>query len=294
MIAAASLTMVLCLITAISRIFLKKGLQTSNAITGMVMSIIIGAFALGVAALFFSPWPQNADWRGFAFFAMIGVVAPPVVRYLTYIGIDRLGASRSDPARSLTVFFAIFFAIIFLDEAFDPKIILGAVLTFVGVIFLSRPEKGTAEEARKWDAKDFLYPIGAAVLSGAVANLRKYGAGLLDAPIIAAAVAAASAVIVFGLFLLFTGRHSEIRLNANSWKYFLLAGVCTAVTDVLDLVALKLGSVSVVSPLLASSPLFVIALSHLFLKDVEKINRTVIVGALTIFIGIQIIFMAAK
>lgn len=294
MMTAAILTMVLCLISAISRIFLKKGLRTSNAITGMVMSIVIGAVALGLAAVFFSPWPENADWRGFAFFAMIGVVAPPVVRYLTYIGIDRLGASRSDPARSLTVFFAIFFAILFLGEPLDLRILVGAAFIFAGVVLLSRPDKVSPEQTRTWEPKDLMYPIGAAVLAGAVANMRKYGATLLDAPVVAAAVAAMSAVVVFGLFLLLTGRHRKLQLDANSWKFFLLAGLCTAITDVLDLVALKLGSVSVVTPLLASSPLFVIVLSHIFLKDVEKITRTVVAGALTIFVGIQIIFMVAQ
>lgn len=295
MMSAALLTLFLCLITAVSRVFLKKGLRTSNALTGMVASIVIGAVALDLTALLLVPWPQHATWHGFAFFAGIGVIAPPVVRYLTYVGIDRLGASRSDPVRSLTVFFAIFFAIVFLGEPFDVRIMLGAGLIFLGVVFISRPDgKPATETQRAWKTRDLLFPLGAAVVAGAVANLRKHGATLLDSPIVAAAVAATSAVIVFAVFLVVTGKHRQIKLDANSRKFFLIAGLCTALTDVLDLVVLKMGSVSVVVPLLAASPLFVILLSYFFLKDLEKITPVLVMGALTIFAGVQVILAVAR
>lgn len=109
------LVLLLCLLTSISRIFLKKGMVKSNALTGMVASLLVGWLALVSACLLYADF-SKLTLRGGLFFALIGIVAPPAVRYLTYKGIDSLGAARSDPLRSLTPFFAILFAGFFLPK----------------------------------------------------------------------------------------------------------------------------------------------------------------------------------
>ena len=105
---ATTLTLCICFLTAISRVLLKLGFEKSNPLTGMVVSVVIGCLMLDSAALIFSN-PNDYSWNGVLFFAGIGIVAPPVVRYLTYLGVHTLGAARSDPVRSLTPFFAILF-----------------------------------------------------------------------------------------------------------------------------------------------------------------------------------------
>ena len=287
---AVPLTFTLCLITAISRILLKKGLVQSNALTGMVVSLVVGWVALAITSAILLPANTQFDLRSILFFAGIGLVAPPVVRYLTYIGVDRLGASRSDPVRSLTPFFAILFAILFLREEATIYVFLGAGLIFAGVLLLSRGGGG-AGEPRSWKTTDLLYPLGAAILAGAVANLRKYGSGMMDSPVLAAFVAATSAIFAFGIFLFASGKWRKVTLDRGSAKYFILSGICTSATDVLDILVLKLGKITVVSPLLATSPLFIILLSHLFLRGVEKVTWSLVLGAIVIFCGVEVILL---
>lgn len=283
----------ICLISAISRIMLKRGMHASNALTGMVVSLVIGWIVLaGLTLALVSPSSYNL--KGILFFSMIGIIAPPVVRYLTYIGIDRLGASRSDQLRSLTPFFAIYFAVIFLNEPLNAAILAGTVCIFSGVLLISHDGLKNQQGHRRWHLLDLFPPILAALLAGVVANLRKYGNTLLDSPLLAATVAATSALFVFGTFMGLTGNRKKLQFDATSSKYFILSGICTSATDVLDLVALKSGKVSVVIPLLATSPLFVIILSHLFLKGIEKVTWIIVLSGLLIVAGVELILIFGK
>ena len=65
-----------------------------------------------------------------------------------------------------------------------------------------------------------------------------------------------------------------------------MTGILVSITDVIDLIALKNSNVTTLAPLLASTPIFVIIFSGLFLRDVEKITNNLIKGALLIFAGI--------
>lgn len=278
----------ICFITASSRVLLKKGLGSSNALTAMVYSLIIGWAALMALSVFTGAW---AHWQteGAIRFALIGIVAPPVVRYLTYKGVDLLGAARSDPIRSLTPFFAIAIAVTWGQEAVSLRIWCGSALILLGVVLLSQVDNDKKLPARKWTYGDLLFPLGAAAVAGAVANWRKWAMPFLHSPILGATIAASSAVVVFAIFLLLTGKWRELHWEKSSSRFFIVSGLATGITDVLDLVALSRGSVSLVSPLLATTPLFVILMSHVFLKGIEKITARLVAVALIILVGIELI-----
>lgn len=284
---AVGVAFLICFITASSRVLLKRGLGSSNALTAMVYSLIIGWLALMSLTLATGAW---SHWRidGAIRFALIGLVAPPVVRYLTYKGVDILGAARSDPVRSLTPFFAIAIAVTWGQETATLRTWGGTALILIGVILLSRLEAGK-HDSRKWKSTDLLFPLGAAALAGAVANWRKWAMPAIPSPILAATIAASSALLVFTFFLLLTGKWRQLRWEKTANSYFILSGVATGLTDVLDLVALSRGSVSLVSPLLATTPLLVILMSHLFLKGIEKISARLVAVALIILVGIELI-----
>lgn len=288
---AIKLTLFMCLLTAISRILLKRGLASSNAVTGMIFSIVIGGVILLLVTIA-SVEINATHLPGILFFAGIGCIAPPLVRYMTYLGVEKLGAARSDPIRSLTPFFAIFFAVLFLGEKIGFYVIAGTTMIFIGVYFLSR-KMGVDTKANFSSKYDLLFPAFAALIAGGVANLRKHGTALLDSPLLAATSAAVSAIFVFLVFLLVTGKWREIKMDKGSFKYFFLAGLLTAATDVLDILILANGSVSLVVPLMASTPLFIVGLTYLFNQHVETITRDIVIGAATVCGGISLISLAA-
>jgi len=57
----------------------------------------------------------------------------------------------------------------------------------------------------------------------------------------------------------------------------------------LGVIALQVGTVTVVAPLVGAMPLFVLALSAVFLRDVERLSARLIVGTVLIVLGVYLI-----
>lgn len=280
-----------CLVTAFSRITLKKGLIVSNAITGMVFSLIFG-WAILLILFLIDLKNQLYSIDGILFFAGIGIIAPPVVRYLTYIGIDKLGPSRSDPIRSLTPMFAVLFSFIFFNEEFNYFSLLATAVIIYGSYLLSSDQNFA--QKNNIHLYFFLFPFIAAVLAGFISNLRKLGMSYEISPIAAALSSATSAIFIFSLFLIYKKNYRRLKVNKDSISYLIITGVLVSITDIIDLIALKHSKVSFAAPLLAATPLFVIFLSSIFLKTIEQITKKVVFGSILIFIGVITITIFGK
>lgn len=72
---------------------------------------------------------------------------------------------------------------------------------------------------------------------------------------------------------------------------FVLGGGLFAVAMLLFVEALRLGPVAIVASPAGATPLFVIALSHLFLPEVERITRRTIAAAVCIVWGEALIVL---
>ncbi len=57
----------------------------------------------------------------------------------------------------------------------------------------------------------------------------------------------------------------------------------------LNVVALGLGTVSVVAPLYGSSPIFVLLLSYFFLRGIEILTGRIVAGTALIVLGVYLI-----
>ena len=267
--------------SASGRILLKKGLNNAKPFSALYYSLLIGAAFLSLLAvpkLLVSP--QNLSWKGVLLFIAIGLVAPPLVRLLTYIGIDRLGASRAEPIRAVQPIMAVFVAMVFLGEKPLWNTWVGLCFVVGGALLLSKKNALKAN----WEKKDLLYPFLAAGLAGAVGVLRKYSVELLGDPIVGAWIAAITALLLVSFVRFFK------KTEKASWNIYLLAsGILVGVTDVLDLWAYSLAEIHIVAPLMGMTPLLVIFLSQLFLREEEKVDRYVWLGCISILTGVQFV-----
>ena len=117
-----------------------------------------------------------------------------------------------------------------------------------------------------------------------MAILRKIAlAGM--APVPGTAVNVTTALVVFTGFLLASGQREAMICRGPSLAYFLAAGVTENLSVFLVVLALSIGTVSVVAPLTNVTPLFVILFSVLFLRGVETLNARVVAGAALIVVG---------
>src|SRR4030095_14076992 len=175
---------------SIAHILIRRGLVGSNAMTGSLISLTMSAVVLWCALPFFVPLSAMAN-PVLLIFVLAGVFAPGIGRTLSYVGIEKIGVARSVPIANSSPIFASIFAVIFLAESWVLQNIAGTLLVIGGVIVLSmaKPAQG------KWRKVDVIYPLVGAVAFGASAILRKAGLGLVNIPLLAAAVTAGTAAL---------------------------------------------------------------------------------------------------
>ena len=136
-----------------------------------------------------------------------------------------------------------------------------------------------------WRLFDAIYPLGAAFLAAFSQNFRRAGLLLLPHPFVAGAITTGTSLVLFTIYLCVTRTIATVVPNRPSVRYFVPAAFVSAGSQLLVFVALSLGEVSVMVPLLNTTPLFSILLSLVFLKDLEKVTMNIVTGALLLLAG---------
>jgi uncharacterized membrane protein len=260
---------------ALSHIAIRRGLVTSNAITGSFISLMTTCLITWALAFLFVPFESfrtPAIW----YFMLGGVFAPGLGRILTFFGIERIGVARSVPIVNCSPLVASILAVFSMGERWPLQNFLGTCLVIFGVIILS----GRHSEEKEWRLNDLLFPIAGALAFGISTNLRKLGLLAENLPLMASAVTATTAVLFAGLMVRLQGGRKAIRLSHRSLGCFVAAGFGNSAAMISVFYALSSGRIVIVEPLVATNPVFTIILSAIFLKDVEVITTRVVLGAL--------------
>ena len=281
------------LITASSNIVLKKGFHKIHPFTAVYFSVIISTVFLWIMTFMFVPKSNYSNYQGIMVFVVIGCFAPTAIRSLAYYGIHKLGAGRSAPLRALTPFFATIMAILFFKESPRIGIFLGIAMIVLGVMFLTKKD---LNDPTQWKLSYFLFPLGAALLAGLAANLRKFGLNLMPQPVFASAIAASSSLVIL-TFYAFTKHAKEITAalnHARELKFIIIAAFLTTFGEVVDLSALLYGKVSLVVPIFAVTPLVIVFLSQAFLKEYEIVTKKIVLATVLIMIGIYLTIVNAS
>ena len=265
---------------AVSHILIRRGMVNSNAITASFISLTMSALLLWSLVPFFvslSAFWTPAIW----YFIVAGVFAPGLGRTLNFVGIERIGIARSVPIVNSSPIFASIFAVFFLGEVWVSQNILGTSLVILGVVILSsiKPSEGP------WRKMDVIYPVLGAVSFGISANLRKAGLLVDNMPLMAAAVTAAAAFLFSSVLLRLKGGRQVFKLPRTSLAWYFTAGLFNTAAMLSVFHALSSGKVVIVEPLIASNPVLSIALTAIFLKDLEAISIRVVIGAICTVAG---------
>ena len=268
---------------AVDSILVHKGTQFSNPSTAALISFAVNAAVLVPYIFLQYPWEKILQPANL-FFVMSGIIQPAIVRVLFYVGIVRLGVSRAGPIRGTSPFFSVAIAFFLFHDRPEFIVYVGGLLTIAGTWAVSYQRAGES----KWRAIDLLFPLSAAMLASVSQNIRKMGLNTTAEPVIASTITTATSLVCLLGSLAFSGRGS-IKINRQSLPYYGGAAVFALVGQLCTFIALNGGQISVVSPLINTTPLFVIGLTWLFLKGEEKINRNVVIGVLLLVGGIALI-----
>ena len=112
----------------------------------------------------------------------------------------------------------------------------------------------------------------------------------IPSPVVGAAIAATTSLLTMTAVYLMFGEKKPLPQSANiGLKYFAISGFMNFLSYVLSYTALSLERVSIISPLVNASSLFILPLSMLFLKDVEKLTPRKVGATALVILGVLLI-----
>ena len=141
----------------------------------------------------------------------------------------------------------------------------------------------------KWRWVDALLPISAGLISAVSQSLRKQALKIIPDPFVAVAVVTTVSLILLLLFAFTTKRTAQFRISQPSLVYFVCAASMATLAQVANFIALGRGQLSVIIPLLNTTPLFTVFFSAIFLRKIETVNLRIIFGAVLMVAGVLFI-----
>jgi drug/metabolite transporter (DMT)-like permease len=258
-----------------------SGLRHMDALSGARVSIPTATLLFWLSAPVFD-W---SGWQAFAagIFALVGIFFPAAVTLLTFAANERLGPTVAASIGSTAPMFAVLGAAIFLSEPLGSRELIATSIIVLGTMLLSRPDgAGGRSRAALW------LPWSAAVLRALAQVLSKAGLALWPNPFAAALVGyTVSAAAVWATPALNPHR-GAFACNRNGAVWFALTGTLNGAAVLLMYYALNTGPVYIVSPIVATYPLFTLALSALTLRE-QPFGRQLLGGVALTVAGVVIL-----
>jgi transporter family protein len=282
--AGSALLPVLLALTAaclfgIAAITSRKGTAHINPQAGVIISL--GA-SMCTFALTSPLWMRAEDWFtvGFWVFVINGFFHPLLSMYCWMESIQRAGATVASTLTATAPLFAAFTAIVFLGESITPLIALGTLATIAGIVVLSWGPLGITHLMRA----ALLFATAAALVRGLNHTVGRFGLSLMPNPMMAGFI---SSIVAFsGSIILFRARNGVFprAVSRAGIPFMVLTGVltCGGITSMYS--ALEVGAVVVVSPLIATYPLFTLVIA--LALGMEHMSRRLVAGVALVVSGV--------
>ena len=270
------------LFSGLATIWIRQGLRGSDPYTGFFVNVVVGTVSLWTAVIA-TGGLGHVSPRGALFFMCAGLIGTVGGRLLRFVSIEKVGASIAAALINLNPFVSTALAIVLLGESITVPIVIGTAVIVAGTTLLSLGGKRLG-----FRLSLLALPILSAVCFGVVAVLRKLGLSDTSA-VVGSAINVTTALVAYSAFLIASGRVEVMVCRGRSLAYFAAAGLAENMGVFMNVVALGMGRVSVVTPLYGTAPIFVLILAPLFLRDVERLTTRVVVGTLLIVSGVYLI-----
>lgn len=277
---------------AISSVSIKRGIQDTSLVAGLVVSLGAGSLAT-LPSVFGDISHPTLD--SVLFFATAGLAGSLAGRGASIAGIDRLGASVAVSMEgTLYPLTAVVGDILFLHAVVNPTRLVGVGAIIVGIWLLSLSHKrSTLDETLRINEPrrsvsftvKALFPVIAGVSFAASDLLRGKAVETWSRPIFGTFLGMFAAFVATTTFLILSSRWRARLRFGGGVRWFALQGFATSAATICAINALNELDVSAVSPILAAQPLPVLLLSLVFLREFEGIDRYAVGGAVAIVLG---------
>jgi drug/metabolite transporter (DMT)-like permease len=282
-----SLALLTALLWGATSLEMRKAMVRLSTISVTALTSAIGV-AMGLAASLLDGSGNrylSLGLDGVVFAAVAGVLVFALGRFLWYLAINEIGASRSNSVVAAEALIAPVASVTVAKEGFGPLTILGSVLVVLGVwlIYRSMGNRGRAEGGRKAlglgasVAAAFVFAFGSAF-----ARLANLSTG---SPTVTYTLSSLSALLASTPFLLRSGGFSAAMRNGHA----ALGGLFNSLASFSYWGALSLAPVPVVVPASQTFPVFTVLLSLTAYKGSERIDSYSVLGALLTTLGVVLV-----
>jgi len=265
-------------------VLVRLGLRQSNIFAAMLVSYTVSVTCIWTYLLITTPLDFLRS-PAMIYFFVSGCLQPLFARALYYEALTRIGVSRAGPLRGAEPLFATAIAVSILHEQPAVPVYVGTVLIVGSVWAISAGRSGSAN----WRLLDALFPLGAALVSAISQSLRKQGLNILPDPFVAAATVTSVTLTLLVTFLVVTKQTKQLHMGRDSFLFFFCAAMIALSAQISNFIALSRAEVSVIIPLLNTTPLFAVLFSSFFLRSMETITPRIIFGAILMVAGVVII-----
>jgi len=256
------------------------GLRHSTPLTATIVSLGARTITLGIALFLFGGIPDFAV-QALVVFIILGVMQT-AISLLTFIGLQKIGTSRSQPLRNSYPLWSSAIAMAMMGERAGAAVLLGTLLVVIGVVLISWKPEAAPPSYRWWHVA---YSMAAGFLAGVAFPMRRYGLTITNEPVFFSFVVAIVSLIGAIPYTFWTAGERKLIWHKGAVSDFFLSGFFEALGALLTLVALTRGRVVIVSPIVATTPLFSLLLSLVFLRGREAITAATVLGTIAVVVG---------
>tara|TARA_R110000796_G_scaffold252577_1_gene388033 strand:- start:3609 stop:4511 length:903 start_codon:yes stop_codon:yes gene_type:complete len=274
---------------ALTFVFVRVGVKNASTATALWVTLFINVIFLWGWSLSVYGW-QFEQWWEWRYFFLSGVFAPLLGRLFQFQGMAKLGANITTPLTLTHPVISVVLAILFLGEEVTNLGLLGALMVVLGsVVVGAQGGQNSTRSLQNVSRIYLLLPLIASLSYGISIVFRKIGIDIGSDAVTAAAVTCTSSWLFSTLYVVITGSIGEIRCSRREFGFFVLAGIFSSLGPVLLYAALQFEDLVVIAPLAATTPLFVLLVSYVFIRADEIFTPQVITGTVATVTGVILV-----
>jgi drug/metabolite transporter (DMT)-like permease len=217
-------------------------------------------------------------------FVAVGLFVPGMTRVLTFRGIRTMGSAITSTIVNTTPMFSTALAMVVLEERPGPLVLAGVALIVSGLVIIS-----WEGSERSWKTTELIFPFLAAGLFAMKDVTVRWGLGGSGSPILAAGIAAVTSTVEIWLINRYVHKEKFALPPKHVIYWFVSSGLFTGGSFLFMFLALSMERVSIIAPLVNSYAVFVLLLTPLIARQIERVTLRKAAGAVLVVAGIFLI-----
>jgi drug/metabolite transporter (DMT)-like permease len=244
------------------------------------------------ATLFWLSAPWTADFSGWRtdaalLFACVGLFYPAAVTILTFEATRYLGPNVTAALGNLAPLVAVAAGVLWLGEALGARQLAGIAVLLAGVTMLTTNRNwGDAT----WPLWAIALPLTASLLRGLGQPLLKIGFGWWHNPRLATLLCYASSATVVIVVGLLRKKAQSAAFTPRGVVWFMAVGLGNGIATWFGIEAVARGPVSLVAPVVASYPIFTLAVGAILLHRTQ-VSREQAIGVALAALGVMLLVL---